>query len=288
MFLKGFDKFQEKVPMLKGKKIIIMPFYILVIVLVTSYILNQFYSFPDKFSDQLSNPLITSLIPVFGFLSIELLGFVLFSQIWLWRDKLKKKYGQLSYQKIIFVGLTGIAINLTIAFNISLSFWFYSPKFWQIPNYSILVQPFEFFLGNNLDNYVYVLRSILSIFLFLLGVSTAIKTIFVFGFDYTSALYVYFPEKRVLRNNQIYSVTRHPMYNGGIYIALAGFFYTFNLYSLVFCVSFVFCFYIHIHFIEEPELIAQFGEPYREYRHKVPALLLNPIKLPTLVKFLVK
>ena len=113
MIIKGFDKFLEKTPMLRGKRLVIIPFYVLLVVLLISFILNLFYSLPDKITVKLFNPTIMSLVPLLGFLGLEFIGFFLFSQIWLWRNRLKQKYGQLSYQKIIFIGLAGVATNIT-------------------------------------------------------------------------------------------------------------------------------------------------------------------------------
>jgi protein-S-isoprenylcysteine O-methyltransferase Ste14 len=45
-------------------------------------------------------------------------------------------------------------------------------------------------------------------------------------------------------------------------------------------------FYIHVHFVEERELIQRFGDSYSSYRRETPAFFVSPGKLGTLLRFL--
>jgi protein-S-isoprenylcysteine O-methyltransferase Ste14 len=63
-------------------------------------------------------------------------------------------------------------------------------------------------------------------------------------------------------------------------------FSTLTLYSIIFSLVYFLGFYIHIHFVEEKELIVRFGPSYQEYMKKVPAFFVNPKKLGILLGFL--
>ena len=213
MSLKGFDKFREKTPILHGKRILILPVYALILILFNFFILLQFYSFPDTFHSHMFSLTLLSLFPLLGVLIMEFLGFFLFSQIWVWRTKLKQKYGPTSYQHVFFIGFSGITIIIALAFNLYIPFQHYSPVFWQIKGFSNVVSPLETFLGNYLEVFVHWTRIFLAFLFFLLGVLIMATAVTTFGIDYTTVVYLYFPEESILQNNQIYSVLRHPMYS---------------------------------------------------------------------------
>jgi protein-S-isoprenylcysteine O-methyltransferase Ste14 len=101
-------------------------------------------------------------------------------------------------------------------------------------------------------------------------------------------VYLYFPEESQIQENEIYSVLRHPVYAGGLLIALGGAFLTFTLFSFATYLILLIGFYLHVHFVEEKELIQRFGDSYREYRMKVPAFFVSPKSIRVFFSFLLK
>ena len=285
--LKGFDKFREKTPILNGKRIVIIPVYILTLILITFFILTQFYLLPGRLSSEFSWQIL-SILPLVSVLLMEFIGLILVSQMWIWRDILRKKYDQFSYQKIFPVGLAGIIIIISLAFNIYIDFSSYSASFWHNYQAFFLVKPFYQLFGSNESIIIHDLQTLLGSIFLILGLCTSLRSIFTFGFDNTTVVYVYFPEESEIKENQIYSVIRHPMYSGMILVAFGGFLTTFTLYSFLFFTIFFLGFYVHVHFVEEPELLARFGESYKSYTKKVPPFFINPVNFPNLMKFILK
>jgi protein-S-isoprenylcysteine O-methyltransferase Ste14 len=121
---------------------------------------------------------------------------------------------------------------------------------------------------------------------FHIGLLTCTRAIQVFGFDYMVVLYLYFPEESKIQENRIYSVLRHPTYAGAILIAQGGTFFTFTFLSFATYVLLLVGFCLHVHFVEEKELIKRFGDSYRNYRQKVPAFFINLNNLSVFLRFL--
>ena len=113
-----------------------------------------------------------------------------------------------------------------------------------------------------------------------------IRSIQAFGIDYMAVIYLYFPEESKLQDHEIYSVLQHPAYTGILLIGLGGLFSTFTLYSIIFFIVELSAFCIHIHFVEEKELVTRFGASYQEYMTRVPAFFVKPNKLGTFLGFL--
>ena len=107
-----------------------------------------------------------------------------------------------------------------------------------------------------------------------------------FGIDYMTVVYLYFPEESELQDHKIYSVLRHPTYSGVLLISLGGMIAQLTLYSISFFLILYMGMYIHIHFVEEKELIKRFGDSYKEYRKKTPAFFVHPKKGGIFLKFL--
>ena len=66
MKMKGIEKFREKVPILSGKKIFLLPLYALSLLSLCILVMIRFDSIPSmaKFSD--INPFLLSLFPLIG------------------------------------------------------------------------------------------------------------------------------------------------------------------------------------------------------------------------------
>jgi hypothetical protein len=77
MKLKGFDKFRLKIPALAGRKIIILPIYFIGMISLALFVLITFFSLPNRFQPQGWDPSLLSFLPLFGFLMLGVLGFLL-------------------------------------------------------------------------------------------------------------------------------------------------------------------------------------------------------------------
>ncbi len=100
-----------------------------------------------------------------------------------------------------------------------------------------------------------------------------------------TVVYLYFPEESEVKNHEIYSVVRHPVYMGGVLLGAAGMIFRFSTYSILLFVIVYLLFRVQIK-REEHELMARFGDGYREYREKVPTLHVRPTDIISFLKFL--
>jgi protein-S-isoprenylcysteine O-methyltransferase Ste14 len=285
MKIKGIEKFREKIPILAGKKIFLLPVYAIFILSLCILALIGVDSIPDLAESSGVNPILLSFFPLIGVLIIGAIGLVLIYQMWFWRRVLKAKYGPLSYQHIFLVGFAGVACMISLSVNLYVHFWVYSPIFWATSQLKFLAVPLDVYFYS-IGAVLFCGKMALTLLCLGLGITTMIRSIQVFGFDYMTVIYLYFPEESEIQDNEIYSVLRHPAYAGMLLIGLGGVFYTFTLYSIIFFIVELSAFYIHIHFVEEKELIERFGPSYREYMKKVPAFLVRPNKMRIFFGFL--
>ena len=143
VIIKGFDKFREKLPILSGKKIAIIPIYIICISTITFLICTSFYTLPELLMSSGTSMILLSFFPFFGVLLVEIFGFLFAWQMWLWRNRLKEKYGPTSYQRIVFSGFAGIIMIITLAFNQYIPYYSYAPTFWASPPFSFVFDKFS-------------------------------------------------------------------------------------------------------------------------------------------------
>lgn len=269
MKLKGLEKFREKLPLLAGKRIILLPIYILVIAAVFFLSISFIYKSP-----QLSNP--QSLVfPLLGILILELLAFFCVAQFWVWKEKLKAKHPETSYQRVIFIGFAGITVVILLAFNNLTPLRWFNPDIWKEAPFATFGTPFTDLLKGNwiiLD----ICRYLLGFSLLALGILTMVRSLLTFGIDYMALVYLYFPEESEIQDHHIYSILRHPAYSAVITVCFAGFVINFTLFNLLYLLAFLAGFSIHILVIEERELIQRFGESYISYRKSVPAIIVPP------------
>jgi protein-S-isoprenylcysteine O-methyltransferase Ste14 len=282
MPLKGLDKFRQKIPSFSGKKIAILPIFMILMVAVAFFIYISFDTLPATI-----NPSETSaaLYPLVGAICVMSIGFILVWQMWFWRNRLKAKYRQTSYQHIFLVGFGGVTWILTVAVNQYIPFYLFAPTYWANSALRLVSTPIEALFGN-VALAILVVRCGITIMLLLTGLLMIIRSIQVFGIDYMVVLYLYFPEESKIQENEIYSVLRHPTYAGALVIGLGGTFFVFTPLSFLTFFLFLIAFYIHIHFIEERELIQRFGSAYNEYRKTVPPFFFNPKKLRPFIRYL--
>jgi protein-S-isoprenylcysteine O-methyltransferase Ste14 len=215
---------------------------------------------------------------------MECIGLLLVYQLWARRKSFKEKYGALSYQRVFFAGFGGVAIILSIAvFNIA------SFTIWQETNWSNPFQTFVIPLTSLIPGYQILFRTlgvILGVFFIVLGMLIIIRALQIFGFDYMAVIYLYFPEESDMQNHEIFSLLRHPTYSAAILISLGGVIINQNIYTIIFWIIFYFGFYIHIHFVEEKELIERFGDSYIDYRKSVPPFFVKPKNYYRFLKFI--
>jgi protein-S-isoprenylcysteine O-methyltransferase Ste14 len=273
MKLKGVDKFRSKLPALAGWRILLLFVYPVIILAILIPAMYYFYTVP------------LFIFPLIGVIIFELFGFTAVFQMWYWRDKMKAKFPRTCYQRMFFIGFMGIETLIFLAFNSFFPLTHLQPESWINPPNLLLVTPLTSFIGVNWPAFD-ILRAILGGFCLLIGIWTIFRSLFTFGFDYMTVVYLYFPEESRMHKNEIYSILRHPTYAGVIYICLGAFFFYFSLFNLIYFIIYLIGFKFHTHFVEEKELINRFGDSYKEYRKSVPAFFVHLKNLGKFYRFL--
>jgi protein-S-isoprenylcysteine O-methyltransferase Ste14 len=283
MVLKGLDKFLEKTnPVFAGKRIAIIPVFFLFMFIVGLLVMTRFNNLPNLLIGSGIDAVFLACLPVLGVFLVRAVGFVLVYQLWFWRDRLKATHGKHAYRRIFLLGFGGIVLVLSLS---AISFFPITGSFWTNPPFDVLVKPFDSYLGSAAA-FTYWPRVVLALIIAIIGYAMMLRSILTFGFDYTTVVYLYFPEESKIQDNAIYSALRHPMYSGGLTIGFGAMIFTFTPYAIAFYVIFLLGFSIHVRLVEERELVARFGASYKEYRKKVPAFFVNPAKLKTLLGFI--
>lgn len=266
------DKFLSKIPAFSGYRLILFLIFIVLVIIINLTVLRFFGLFPTFFPEL---GLISLLFPILGVLMMESIGLILVYQMWAHTESFRKKYGALSYQRVFLFGFGGVVIILSIAvFNIVSSFLWQNP-FWATTPFQIFVIPLTSLISN-LAIFFCILGYIFGAFFILLGMVMVIRALQIFGFDYMAVIYLYFPEESEIQHHEIYSFLRHPTYSAAILICLGGVLLQRNIYSISFFLIYYLGFFIHIHFVEEKELIQRFGDSYLNYVNEVPPFFVKP------------
>lgn len=286
MWLKGFDKFRAKMPILSGKGILLVPLFVIVILAITLALFIFVDHLPGLLLSAGTNQVLLSLLPPIAVLVVELVGFVLVSQMWRFRDEFKKRYGALSYRRIAPVGFAGVLLAfVALQINQFIRFYSLSSSFWSTSPLRVLGVPLDSLLASG-GSILFWVKTVLALVFLVFGILMWVRAFLVLGFDYMAVVYLYFPEDSEIKDNQVYTALRHPMYAGVILINIAGTLSTFTVFSGILCAAFIVGFWIHVHFVEERELIKRFGPSYAEYRNRVPAFFVSPSHIGTLIRFL--
>lgn len=283
--LKGMNEFLEKIPKFSGKKIILLPFYLLSVLIVSLLVQLLFDILPTILPADGLLGFFLPWFPVFGVLMMGIIAIFLVYQMWFHRDRLKATYKQLSYQKVFLAGFGGVIVIFSIVIHNYITFYRWNIGFWSRFPYSVFATALNSYLFP-IALFLDYLRLICGLFLGLLGLLMALRALFTFGFDYMTVIYLYFPEESELQDHKIYSVLRHPTYAGAVIICLGGAILQLTLYSIIFFFILYFGMLIHIHFVEEKELINRFGDSYKEYRKNVPAFFVRPKNWGQFFKFI--
>jgi len=284
MKLKGMEKLREKLPAYPGRKIYLLPLKGIAVGTLAYIFLIVLDILPRMFSDIVLLGIIEPALPLLGSLLVATIALRLLGTLWSRRDFMKSQYGNLSYQMMISRGAMGVALIPPVTLHVATSIHSLPP----VPPVNDLTVQFSKsllpFLGvtPGLDIGI---RLLLSGIVFLVGLLVIRSSILTFGIDYMTVVYLYFPEESEVKNHEIYSVVRHPVYMGGVLLGAAGMIFRFSIYSILLFVIVYLLFRVQIK-REEHELMARFGDGYREYREKVPTLHVRPTDIISFFKFL--
>lgn len=195
------------------------------------------------------------------FLAAALL-FTLVGQVIVRRQTLKRRYGDLAYERAVWrYGLTGMPLLPAIVLHLLF-----------VPGERVLPLAWA---------------ALPAAYLLLGGAMLFGRAVFTFGIDNLALVYVYWPEEGRLVRSRIYSVLRHPTYSGVLRMALALALLRGSLIALLIGSLWPLGLSIWLRMVEERELIERFGEPYRDYRRQVPAFFVRPRNYGSFWRFLV-
>lgn len=191
------------------------------------------------------------------------------------REKYLKKYGDIAAQKLWFHYET-----YTIPFlSASLYFPLLLINYDFVPNL-INFQPH--FLTNSL--LPFYLSIPLSILIIIIGVRIK-KPSGGFGELVEAYIYIIFPKESKLINKGKYQYIRHPRYLGRATIAFGLGILANNILAIMVAATHAFTFWSMIPY-EENELARRFGEEYKNYKKRVPALLPRYGKCKKFIKYI--
>ncbi|MFX0063685.1 MAG: methyltransferase family protein [Candidatus Hermodarchaeota archaeon] len=290
MKIKGFTEWRNHLPGLKGKKIAVIPILAFVSLLGTwtfYFSLNHLSRwFPTSFFIE-----VEPILPLLGSLIGAICAFSLVYSFFSRKEALLKKDKATAYEHGVKFGFVGIVIILATILYI------YEPIIWfplhliSIPTpinplTSILSSSVFDLLFNRISSSENPFQVIFGLIFCVLGLLLIHQSVKLFGFDYVTAVYLYYPEESHLVDYKIYSIVRNPVYLGALIVGFGGVLFRCSLYAaILFGVVCVF-FLVHIHFVEDKELVDRFGTSFLEYTKKVPALFVSPKNWKQLLLFI--
>ncbi|MDH4215054.1 MAG: hypothetical protein OEV85_14150 [Candidatus Thorarchaeota archaeon] len=284
MQFKGLDKLREKLPNYQGKRIAIFPLVGIIASLVAYLFLIVLDILPRVFNSVEVLVAVEPFIPFLGSLFVATIGFLLIGTLWSKRDSMKEKYGNLAYQRMIPRGVVGVFLIPPLvfhAFTSIRSLLLVDPvnpltRQWSYPLLQLLGVPSEVDIW---------LRAILSGLFIIFGALTVRSAVLTFGLDYMTVVYLYFPEESEVVDHEIYSILRHPAYFGGVLLTIASLVSRFTIYSIIISIMTYLVFRLQAR-REEKELVDRFGDSYKDYMKRVPALYVRLRDIPTYLRFL--
>jgi protein-S-isoprenylcysteine O-methyltransferase Ste14 len=284
MKLKGMEKLREKLPDYPRRKIYIIPLEALVSAILAYLFLLVLDILPRLYPGITILVILEPALPVIGSVIIATIAIWLIGTVWSKRDHMKSEFGDRAYQMMIPRGLIGIAMIIPIVFHAFTSIRSLPPV---PPVNELTIEMSKSLLSilGVIDVLDVGIRMVLSGIILILGILVVRSSFLTFGIDYMTVVYLYFPEESELQEHEIYSVARHPTYMGALLLGAAGMLFRLSVYSILMFVIFYILFRVQIR-REEIELIDRFGEGYREYRERVPALHVRSKDFRKFVKFL--
>ena len=281
---KGTDKVREKLPRLAGRKIAAIPILMLTVLFLSLGVMVFIELLPRLLPDI---ALLAAIEPFLVFIistCIAAVGLYLVTSLWRKKEEMQKRFGDLAYQKMLPRGATGVFMMMSLIVHAFVSVRSLPP----VPPVNDLTIAFSRsllpYLGVPLELDI-AIRLLIGIPFFILGFLSMRRSILTFGIDYMLVVYLYFPEESEIKENDIYSVLRHPTYFGGILLAAGAFTLRFSVYSFFFLIL-VYLVLKGLSRVEEKELVERFGEGYSDYMTKVPGLCVRPRDFGRYLKFL--
>ena len=256
--MKGYFKWKNNLPSFQGIKIIIFPLFFLFNVFFLNFLI---FFITLKFSSNFK----LLIFPIISFIGMSFVTFAV-----KFKNLIIKKLKKNSYQFGFLFFLISISSVASLIIHSSLRFFIFS-------------EDDDFLKKSNLSIYF---RIPIFIFFVLLGIRIVFQCFKVFGFDHTLGLYIYFPKESTIINNQIYSFVRHPMYLGFIFISIGSMFLQFSFYSIVSSFFSIISLFYLIFFVEEPDLIQEYGLSFKKYQNEIPAIFFSPSNIQILIFFL--
>jgi protein-S-isoprenylcysteine O-methyltransferase Ste14 len=196
--------------------------------------------------------IITDNIPTWSIDSqiiIVALGFLFMNLFFSRKQASKEKYQVLAYRNAIaHYGMPGLALIMAAIAHAGYMNGPFIPQGW----WTII-----FFM--------------LGWFMLCIGAILWIRSVFTFGADNLALLYVYYPEEGRIIDSNIYSVLRHPAYAAVLRVGIGLALLNGNANAIAFAILMPLGFIGWIRLVEEKELIERFGQPYVDYRKRVPA-----------------
>ncbi|MFX0061762.1 MAG: methyltransferase family protein [Candidatus Hermodarchaeota archaeon] len=294
MQITGKTEWLNHLPDYKEKRLVLIPLRVIIVTIVTLtalYVLD----FTPRYFPTIN--WLTMLEPFFPYLgsSIAIIGgLYLVHQTWYRKEKYLAEDKERAYQKTVKFTFTGIPMVFIGTLHAFLPVTKVPLNLISIPS---PINPITSFLSTSIFQLIvqnlgtpffddFLIRFILSSFFFILGLTTAFRSINVFGIDNAALVYLYYPEESKIVDHKIYSIVRHPLYVSVLNFALSAMMSQFSLYSIGIFVIWIIAFAHHIFFVEEKELIERFGEDYLKYKETVPALLIRPKNWGKYLRFL--
>lgn len=148
----------------------------------------------------------------------------------------------------------------------SLAFVLFNQGRWVVPGQELGASLFPGPLVTWLFRLGALYLIVTAVFLLLRGLQAA-------GPDTLAGVYVYYADEGRPVEGGIYGLLRHPVYAGLDRVALAFGIWNGSAFALLLAVLFVAVWHPAWYGLEETELGARFGEGYRDYRERVPAVV---------------
>jgi protein-S-isoprenylcysteine O-methyltransferase Ste14 len=236
MELKGLDALSKHVPELNtaGGRARIVIYAVILLVLVTAYFI------------------ITDNIPTWSIDSqilIVAIGYLVLSLFFSRKQKYQEKYKELAYRKAFaHYAMPGLALIFGAVAHAGYMNGPFIPQGWWKTAFFVL------------GWYWVCVGGILSL-----------RSVFTFGTDYLTMLYVYHPEEGRVVESSVYSILRHPVYAGALRLMIGLALLNGNANSVAFAILAPLGPFAWIRLVEEKELIARFGQSYLDYRKRIPA-----------------
>jgi protein-S-isoprenylcysteine O-methyltransferase Ste14 len=236
MKFKGLDILSKHIPELNsvGGRIRIATYTIILLALGTAYFI---------ITDHIDTWSIDSQIIIVA------LGFLVMRLFFLRKQTYKEKYKELAYRKAFaHYVMPGLALIFSAIAHAGYMNGPFIPQGWW--------KTIFFVLGW----YLTCVGGILSL-----------RSVFTFGADNLTMLYVYHPEESHVVESSIYGILRRPVYAGALRLMIGLALINGNANSVAFVIFAPLLFFGWVHLVEEKELVERFGQSYLDYRKRIPA-----------------